>query len=98
MFAKVDVPTLGIIENMSYFECPECGTRSDIFGHGGARNEAERLKVPFLGEIPLHMTIRASSDAGTPVMESDPQGTHAAIYRAIGSQIKEQIERVPAKV
>lgn len=98
MFAKVDVPTLGIIENMSYFECPECGTRSDIFGHGGARHEAERLKVPFLGEIPLHMAIRTSSDAGTPVVDSDPKGTHAAIYRAIGAQIKQQLERVPAKV
>ena len=98
MFAKVDVPTLGIIENMSYFECPKCGTRSDIFGHGGARHEAERLKVPFLGEIPLHMSIRASSDAGTPVVESDPQGTHAAIYRAIGSQIKEQLQHALAKV
>ena len=98
MFAKVDVPTLGIIENMSYFECPECGTRSDIFGHGGARHEAERLKVPFLGEIPLHMSIRTSSDAGTPVVESDPKGPHAAIYRAIGEQIKQQLERAPAKV
>ena len=98
MFAKVDVPTLGIIENMSYFECPECGTRSDIFGHGGARHEAERLKVPFLGEIPLHMSIRTSSDAGTPVVDSDPKGTHEAIYRAIGAQIKQQLERVPAKV
>ena len=98
MFAKVDVPTLGIIENMSYFECPECGTRSDIFGHGGARHEAERLKVPFLGEIPLHMAIRTSSDAGTPVVDSDPKGTHAAIYRAIGAQIKQQLERAPAKV
>ena len=98
MFAKVDVPTLGIIENMSYFECPECGTRSDIFGHGGARLEAERLKVPFLGEIPLHMSIRTSSDAGTPVVDSDPKGPHAAIYRAIGEQIKQQLERAPAKV
>jgi Mrp family chromosome partitioning ATPase len=53
MFTKVNVPVLGIIENMSYFQCPECGTRSDIFGHGGARHEAERLKVPFLGEVPL---------------------------------------------
>ena len=98
MFAKVDVPTLGIIENMSYFECPQCGTRSDIFGHGGARHEAEKLKVPFLGEIPLHMAIRSSSDAGTPVVESDPKGAHAAIYRAIGGQIKDQLQRAPAKV
>src|ERR1700686_3989834 len=58
MFKKVNVPVLGIVENMSYFQCPHCGTRSDIFGHGGARHEAERLAVPFLGEIPLHMSIR----------------------------------------
>ncbi|MBI3698843.1 MAG: Mrp/NBP35 family ATP-binding protein [Afipia sp.] len=98
MFAKVDVPTLGIIENMSYFECPECGTRSDIFGHGGAQHEAERLNVPFLGEVPLHMSIRTASDAGTPVLESDPKGTHAAIYRAIAGQIKEQLQRALADV
>jgi len=91
MFDKVNVPTLGIIENMSYFQCPECGTRSDIFGHGGARHEAERLKVPFLGEIPLHMSIRAASDAGTPVVESEPDGPHAAIYRAIGEAIKSRL-------
>lgn len=98
MFDKVNVPTLGIIENMSYFQCPECGTRSDIFGHGGARHEAERLKVPFLGEIPLHMAIRASSDAGTPVVDSEPDGVHAQIYRAIGTQIKKQLAGVPASV
>ncbi len=91
MFHKVNVPTLGIIENMSYFQCPECGTRSDIFGHGGARHEAERLKVPFLGEIPLHMSIRTSSDAGTPVVNSEPDGVHARIYRAIGAEIKKQL-------
>ena len=64
MFKKVNVPVLGIVENMSYFQCPHCGTRSDIFGHGGARHEAERLGVPFLGEVPLHMSIRATSDCG----------------------------------
>jgi ATP-binding protein involved in chromosome partitioning len=95
MFEKVNVPTLGIIENMSYFQCPECGTRSDIFGHGGARREAERLKVPFLGEIPLHMSIRSASDAGTPVVDSEPDGVHAAIYRAIGAEIKKQLLSAP---
>ena len=88
MFNKVNVPVLGIVENMSYFQCPECGTRSDIFGHGGARHEAERLGVPFLGEVPLHMAIRANSDAGTPVVESEPDGPHAAIYRAIAGQVR----------
>lgn len=92
MFNKVNVPVLGIVENMSYFQCPHCGTRSDIFGHGGARHEAERLGVPFLGEIPLDIAIRTSSDAGNPVVESEPDGPHAAIYRAIGAKVREQLK------
>ena len=96
MFRKVNVPVLGIVENMSYFQCPHCGTRSDIFGHGGARHEAERLAVPFLGEIPLHMSIRTASDSGTPVVESEPDGPHAAIYRAIGAKVRDQLQGVIA--
>jgi len=96
MFKKVNVPVLGIVENMSYFQCPHCGTKSDIFGHGGARHEAERLAVPFLGEIPLHMAIRATSDSGTPVVESEPDGPHAAIYRAIGAKVRDQLQGVIA--
>jgi ATP-binding protein involved in chromosome partitioning len=96
MFKKVNVPVLGIVENMSYFQCPHCGTRSDIFGHGGARHEAERLGVPFLGEIPLHMSIRATSDSGTPVVASEPDGPHAAIYRAIGAKVRDQLKSVIA--
>jgi ATP-binding protein involved in chromosome partitioning len=92
MFKKVNVPVLGIVENMSYFQCPHCGTRSDIFGHGGARHEAERLGVPFLGEIPLHMAIRTTSDAGNPVVVSEPDGPHAAIYRAIGARVRDQLK------
>jgi ATP-binding protein involved in chromosome partitioning len=96
MFRKVNVPVLGIVENMSYFQCPHCGTRSDIFGHGGARHEAERLGVPFLGEIPLHMSIRTTSDSGTPVVESEPDGPYAAIYRAIGAKVRDQLQDVIA--
>jgi ATP-binding protein involved in chromosome partitioning len=96
MFRKVNVPVLGIVENMSYFQCPHCGTQSDIFGHGGARHEAERLGVPFLGEVPLHMSIRAMSDSGTPVVESEPDGPHAAIYRAIGAKVRDQLSSVIA--
>jgi ATP-binding protein involved in chromosome partitioning len=96
MFKKVNVPVLGIVENMSYFQCPHCGTRSDIFGHGGARLEAERLAVPFLGEIPLHMSIRVTSDSGTPVVESEPNGSHADIYRAIGAKVRDQLQGVIA--
>ena len=92
MFRKVNVPVLGIVENMSYFSCPHCGTRSDIFGHGGARHEAERLGVPFLGEIPLHMSIRTTSDSGKPVVDSEPDGPHAAIYRAIAEQVRNQLQ------
>jgi ATP-binding protein involved in chromosome partitioning len=96
MFTKVNVPVLGIVENMSYFQCPHCGTRSDIFGHGGARHEAERLGVPFLGEIPLHMAIRVTSDSGNPVVVSEPDGPHAAIYRAIGAKVRDQLKGVIA--
>lgn len=96
MFKKVNVPVLGIVENMSYFQCPHCGTRSDIFGHGGARHEAEKLGVPFLGEIPLHMAIRATSDAGNPVVDSEPDSPHAAIYRAIAGQVRDQLKGVIA--
>jgi ATP-binding protein involved in chromosome partitioning len=92
MFKRVNVPVLGIVENMSYFVCPQCGTRSDIFGHGGARREAERLNVPFLGEVPLHMTIREKSDAGLPVVATEPDGPHAAIYRDIAGRVRDQLK------
>ena len=92
MFRKVDVPLLGIVENMSYFLAPDTGKRYDIFGHGGARREAERLGVPFLGEVPLTMDVRESSDAGTPVVVSDPDGAQAKVYRAIAAKVQERIK------
>jgi ATP-binding protein involved in chromosome partitioning len=92
MFRRVNVPVLGIIENMSYFLCPQCGTRSDIFSHGGARHEAERLGVPFLGEVPLHMDIREKSDAGLPVVATAPDGPLAAVYRDIAAKVRDQIK------
>ncbi|MGH6683840.1 MAG: iron-sulfur cluster carrier protein ApbC [Pseudolabrys sp.] len=92
MFRRVNVPVLGIVENMSYFLCPSCGTRSDIFGTGGARKEAERQDVPFLGEVPLHMTIREKSDSGLPVVATEPDGEHAQIYREIARRVLEQIK------
>jgi len=91
MFKRVNVPVLGIVENMSYFMCPHCGTRSDIFGHGGARHEAERLNVPFLGEVPLNMTIREKSDTGLPVVATEPDGPHAKIYRDIAAKVRDQL-------
>jgi ATP-binding protein involved in chromosome partitioning len=87
MFRKVDVPLLGIVENMSYFVCPDCGASHDIFGRGGAEREAARIGVPFLGAVPLHMDIRETSDAGTPVTVTDPDGVHATIYRAIAEKV-----------
>lgn len=92
MFKKVDVPVLGIVENMSYFLCPDCGSRQDIFGHGGARADAERLGVPFLGEVPLAMKIRETSDAGTPIVVSDPEGQSAQIYKEIAGKVMAGIE------
>ncbi|KXF78948.1 sodium:proton antiporter [Paramesorhizobium deserti] len=96
MFRKVDVPVLGIVENMSYFIAPDTGTRYDIFGHGGAKKEAERLGVPFLGEVPLHMQIREMSDAGTPVTVSEPDGVHAKVYRDIAAKAWQGVETARA--
>ena len=87
MFKRVEIPILGIVENMATFVCPHCGQESHIFGHGGAREEAKRLDVPFLGEVPLNMTIRELSDAGRPVVVADPEGPHATIYKDMAQQV-----------
>ena len=92
MFKRVNVPILGIVENMSHFVCPDCGSRHDIFGHGGARAEAEKIGVPFLGEVPLAMPIRETSDAGKPVVASAPDGPHAQAYLAIAEGVKAGLE------
>ncbi|WP_439616553.1 Mrp/NBP35 family ATP-binding protein [Shinella sp.] len=97
MFNKVEVPVLGIVENMSYFIAPDTGNRYDIFGHGGARKEAERIGVPFLGEVPLTMDIRETSDAGTPVVVSNPEGAAAKTYRAIATRVWEELQAVQGK-
>jgi len=86
MFTKVNVPVLGIVENMSTFICPHCGGRSDIFGHGGAKDEAAKLGVPFLGAVPLTMAVRETSDAGKPVVATDPESAPANTYREIASR------------
>ena len=91
MFRKVAVPVLGIVENMSYFLCPKCGERSEIFGHGGARDEAEKLGVPFLGEIPLHLDIRTTSDSGHPIVVAMPDSAHAQAYKNIAGRVWKQL-------
>jgi len=91
MFEKIGVKILGIVENMSYFQCPHCGGRSDIFGHGGAHHEADVLKVPFLGEVPLRLAVRHSGDGGTPVVISDPSDPAAVALRDIAAKIWRQL-------
>jgi ATP-binding protein involved in chromosome partitioning len=93
MFRKVNVPVLGIVENMSTFICPNCGHESQIFAHGGARACAEELKVPFLGEIPLNMEIRETSDSGAPVTVSAPESENAARFREIARAVRNALER-----
>jgi ATP-binding protein involved in chromosome partitioning len=97
MFRKVEVPVLGIVENMSYFIAPDTGTRYDIFGHGGARKEAERIGVPFLGEVPLTINIRETSDAGTPLVASEPNGIVAGIYKDIAAKVWAEVGGQPQR-
>jgi ATP-binding protein involved in chromosome partitioning len=97
MFKKVEVPILGLVENMSTFICPNCGHESHIFAHGGAKAEAERLKVPFLGEIPLAMPIREMSDAGTPVVANAPDSEHARAFIAVAERIWNGLAAAPAR-
>jgi ATP-binding protein involved in chromosome partitioning len=87
MFRKVEVPVLGIVENMSYFICPHCQGRTDVFSHGGARHEAQKLGVDFLGEIPLDIVIRETSDDGRPIVVADPSSPHAKAYREMAGLV-----------
>jgi ATP-binding protein involved in chromosome partitioning len=91
MFTKVDVPVLGIVENMSYFLCPHCGGRSEIFDHGGARREAERLGIEFLGEVPLDLRIRETSDGGRPITIAEPDSPHAQVFRQMAARIWQKV-------
>ncbi len=92
MFNKVEVPVLGIVENMSYFIAPDTGNRYDIFGHGGARAEAEKIGVPFLGEVPLTISIREHSDDGTPIVVAEPEGPQANVYRSIAEKVWAEVK------
>ena len=92
MFEKTRVPVLGLIENMSTFSCPNCGHATELFGHGGARREAEALGVPFLGEVPLLLDIRTTSDAGTPIAAADPDSPGAQAFDAIARRVWERLQ------
>ena len=92
MFKQVSVPVLGIVENMSYFLCPSCGERSEIFGNGGAEKEARKLDLPFLGAVPLHMDIRTHSDDGDPIVAAKPDSEHAKIYKDIAAKVWAGVE------
>jgi ATP-binding protein involved in chromosome partitioning len=92
MFQRVNVPVLGLIENMSYFVCDNCGKRHEIFSHGGARAEAQKLGLPFLGELPLDPLIRARSDEGEPIVASEPGSEIAKTYRGMAAQIWQALE------
>ncbi|MHA1113937.1 MAG: iron-sulfur cluster carrier protein ApbC [Alphaproteobacteria bacterium] len=91
MFRQVEVPVFGIVENMSYFVCPHCGERSDIFGHGGARAEADKLGVDFLGEVPLDIAIRETSDSGRPIVATDPESPHSEAFRRIAEKVRDAV-------
>ncbi len=92
MFGKVNVPVLGVIENMSSFLCPHCGGESHIFGHGGAKDCAAQLGVPFLGEVPLTIEVRETSDGGTPVVAANPDSEAATRFRAIAEAVWDRTE------
>jgi len=93
MFERTHVPVLGLVENMSFFNCPHCGKRSDIFGHGGARTEAGRLGVPFLGEVPLLLAIRETGDRGTPIAAAEADSPAAQAFTAIARKVSDELER-----
>ena len=91
MFQKVNVPVLGIIENMSYYECPKCGNRDEIFKHGGGKRTADFLKVPFLGEVPIDPRVAIQGDSGTPIMASDPDSTVSKAFLRLAEQVAKAV-------
>jgi len=93
MFRKVNVPIMGIIENMSYFVCPHCGERTEIFSYGGVRKECEKLDTPLLGEIPLDAQIRIGGDEGRPIVQAHPESPQSGAFMAVARNIKKKLTR-----
>jgi ATP-binding protein involved in chromosome partitioning len=91
MLRKVGVPVLGVVENMSFFLCPHCGNRTDVFSHGGGRREAKRLSTPFLGEVPLDAAVREGGDRGVPIVDSAPESTLAGAFLAVADRVLESL-------
>ncbi|KAL0019302.1 hypothetical protein WJX79_010711 [Trebouxia sp. C0005] len=98
MFRKIKVPLLGIVENMSHYQCPACGHREHIFGHEGALRTAETMKMDVLGQVPLQLAIRETSDAGTPIVAHQPDSPAAQAYQHISSLIYEKLQRTPTQL
>ncbi|CAM6102772.1 unnamed protein product [Calypogeia fissa] len=94
MFQKVDVPILGLIENMSFFKCPKCGEKTDVFGHGGAQLTAKEMNMEFLGEVPLNISIRETSDCGTPIVASSPESEITTVYKTIARRIESRLKEL----
>src|SRR5579875_1660319 len=97
MFRQLDVPILGIVENMSYFVCPTCNSRHDIFSRGGGRQAAEALETTFLGEIPLHDQIRVEADEGTPTVVISPDTAEAQAFHRVAEAVAQQVSIVVRK-
>jgi len=94
MFHKTNVPILGIVENMSYYHCPKCGNREEIFSHGGGKLQAAKMNVPFLGEVPLDIAIREGGDKGIPVVFGQPESEHANCFMQIARNVWTDLEQV----
>ncbi|KAL9654809.1 hypothetical protein ABK040_008602 [Willaertia magna] len=94
MFRKLNVPILGLVENMSYFKCSNCGHEEHIFGHEGAKKTAEEMGINFIGEIPLHTQIRETSDSGRPVVVSDPQSERAAAFIQVARNVVKELDKL----
>jgi ATP-binding protein involved in chromosome partitioning len=94
MFGKVDVEVIGMVENMSYFLCPDCGERHEIFGHGGGRDAAARLDLDFLGEVPLDPGIRAEGDGGRPIILAAPDSEQARVFQQLAQRVMAGVQRL----